>query len=712
MDELFAKSGPEWTTLLAHTKQVVLVVEKIAGYLAMDRSVARNGAILHDIGKVHPVFQNRLRMKRRPDDTVFRHEIASLFFLSAFPKEEWNKLIEMVVSHHKSVKKDVFGLGLLDLEEECDYLQFHLGKWEEWSEKAWLVLGELGIPYRKISVQEATENLQYCIDYCEKRTRERAVSEWKGLLMGADHFASAVIGEAEKFLPRMFVTPDLSFYNRPNDLYSLSLLDASSAKRHTVVVAPTGAGKTDYLFRRCTGRVFYTLPYQASINAMYKRVANDLEKDNPDLDVRVLHSTSKVVKRKNNDEETVIQSHIGSSVKILTPHQLSALAFGMKGYEATILDLKGCDVILDEVHTYSGISQAIVLKLVEILKKIDCRIHIGTATMPSVLYHKIMEILGDDVLEVKLPDEELNLYDRHIIHKANSFHDLTSVIDKAIQSNQKVLIVQNRVKTAQEVYQYIKEEYPFVPSLLLHSRFKRKDRNEKETDLLGVDAEGNSLRKFNTSAEACIVVSTQIVEVSLDISFDLMITECAPLDAMIQRFGRVNRKRSKDTIGKLKDIYVIAPLDNEKEARPYAPEILKKSFEVLEDGKPLHERELQGKIDEVFTSIDFLEIEEHSVFKTNGNISIDCLTHNSRAILFDLLEIDNVACITESDVFAYETGDLETRLRLEIPTYFSAVSKKRQIDKGNRPFIVPDYAYSSEMGLDVTMINKSLGVII
>lgn len=105
MDELFAKSAPEWTTLLAHTKQVVLVVEKIAGYLAMDRSVARNGAILHDIGKAHPVFQNRLRMKRRPDDTVFRHEIASLFFLSAFPKDEWNKLIEMVVSHHKSVKK-------------------------------------------------------------------------------------------------------------------------------------------------------------------------------------------------------------------------------------------------------------------------------------------------------------------------------------------------------------------------------------------------------------------------------------------------------------------------------------------------------------------------------------------------------------------------------------------------------------------------------
>ena len=50
----------------------------------------------------------------------------------------------------------------------------------------------------------------------------------------------------------------------------------------------------------------------------------------------------------------------------------------MKGYEAMMLDLQGCDVILDEVHTYSGISQALVLKIIHVLKAINCRIHIGT----------------------------------------------------------------------------------------------------------------------------------------------------------------------------------------------------------------------------------------------------------------------------------------------------------------------------------------------
>lgn len=712
MDDLFAKSGPERATLLAHTEQVALVAEKMANHLSVDINIARNGAILHDIGKAHHVFQDRLEKAPQPSSTSFRHEIASLFFLSAFPKEQWNALIEMVVGHHKSVRRDISGLGLLDLEEECDYVDYHLGRWQEWSERAWKVLLALGIPYRHIPVEEAIDNLQYSIDYCEERTRERAVSEWRGLLMGADHFASAVSGAVQTFLPRLFRSPDLSFYNRPHPLYSLSLLDANAPQKHTIVVAPTGAGKTDYLFRRCSGRVFYTLPYQASINAMYQRVANDLERDNQELDIRLLHSTSQVVKRRGRDEETVLQSHIGSAVKILTPHQLSALAFGMKGYEAMLLDLKDCDVILDEVHTYSGISQAIVLKLVQILKRIGCKVHIGTATMPSLLYRKIGEILGDDVLEIKLSSEELDRYDRHIIHKATSFESLFSLIGQAIEKGEKILIVQNRVKKAQEVYEQIREIYPWIPSLLLHSRFKRKDRNEKERALLGLDEEGRSLHQFNTSDEACVVVATQIVEVSLDISFDVMITECAPLDAMIQRFGRINRKRSKERIGQLKDIYVIAPSESKKEAKPYDVDILQKSFEVLEDAQPLRERELQSKIDEVFTSIDFLEIEEHSIFKADGRITIDCLTHNSKAILFKLLDIDSVVCVTESDVYEYEKGDLETRLQLEIPSYFSAVAQRRQLEKGNRPFIVPDEAYSSEMGLDIDMINNNVGVII
>lgn len=702
--ELLAKSAPEWTSLKEHTQHVSLAIKKFAQYLGVDEEVAINGAILHDLGKAHTYFQT-IRLKglgRRGE--IFRHEIASLFFLSAFPKEQWNDLIEMVVGHHKSVVRDISELGLLDLEEAYDYIEFHLGEWELWSPDVIALLQELGIECEGISKQQALANLQYCIDYCETETRKKGYSSWRGLLMGADHFASSLIEKTGSETQRIFKKPNLDFYNRQHPLYPLSYKDASSNKKHTIVVASTGAGKTDFLFRRCIGRVFYTLPFQASINAMYKRVGNDLENNNPDIDIRVLHSTSIIVKLKK-DEETALQNLMGSSVKILTPHQMATIALGMKGYEAMILDLKGCDIILDEVHTYSGISQALVLKIIEVLKAIDCRIHIGTATMPSILYKRIKELLGDDVLEVKLDDKALDQFDRHIVHKLDAFEDAKKIIAESIQSNQKILIVMNTVQTAQNVYEYIQEVHSGIPSLLLHSKFKRGDRNIKERQLLGLDENGNPTNEFNTSNNACIVVSTQIVEVSLDISFDVMITATAPLDALIQRFGRINRKRNRDTIGKFKNVYVIAPAETDKDARPYDLHILQKSFEVLEDGKVLKERDLQQKIDRVFTQIDFLKIEEHSVFKTNGTFMIDRLTHRSKAILFELLEIDSVSCITEDDVGAYENGDFESRLNLEIPVAYWSVAKMEQSQKGNKPFIIPKIAYNFELGLTQSKIK-------
>lgn len=704
MEKLFAKSGPEWTTLPAHLKQVGEVVVAFASYLGMNEKIARNGAILHDIGKAHPYFQERLKGKSN-SKKIFRHEIASLFFLSVFPKEHWNYLIEMVVAHHKSVKNDIGEKGLLDLEEAYDYQDFHLGNWEDWYPKALDILKELEIGVKPISKEEAIRNLEYCIEYSERAVKENNYSEWRGLLMGADHFASSLIDKTEKEIQRIFKTPNLNFYNRQNELYPLSLKNAISDKKHTIVVASTGAGKTDYLFRRCKGRVFYTLPFQASINAMFKRVGNDLEKDNPDIDIRVLHSTSIIVKRKK-EEETALQGLIGSAIEILTPHQLANIALGMKGFEAMILDIKGCDVILDEVHTYSGVSQALILKLIEVLKTLDCRIHIGTATMPTILYNKIVQLLGDDVLEIKLNEEELNQFDRHIVHKISSFEEASAIIDNAVQNNQKILIVMNTVKKSQEVFQFIQEAYPETTSMLLHSKFRRGDRNLKERQLLGLDENGVATNEYNTSNEACIVVSTQIVEVSLDISFDVMITATAPLDAMIQRFGRINRKRNTNTIGKLKDVYVIAPPETEKEARPYNLSILQKSFEVLEDNKPLHERDLQNKIDQVFTEIEFLKIEEHSVFKPNGQFTMGKLMHRSKAILFELLEIDSVSCILESDVEEYENGNFETRLLLEIPVAYWVVAKMNQSQKGNKPFIIPDAACDFETGLDQSKIKE------
>ena len=367
-----------------------------------------------------------------------------------------------------------------------------------------------------------------------------------------------------------------------------------------------------------------------------------------------------------------------------------------------IQDLKGCDIILDEIHTYNNVSKSIVLKIVEVLHSIGCRIHIGTATMPSVLYDQIIDILGRNfVSEVSLDREELDKFDRHWLFKLGSWDDAFPQIDRGVKDNSKILLICNRVDSAQNIFGAIKEKYSEIPSMLIHSRFKRMDRQEKEVRLIGIDAEGNSTNQFNTLSGPCIVVSTQVVEVSLDISFDLLITETAPIDSLIQRFGRINRKRNSSTIGIYKPVYIIAPPKDKQDARPYDLEILQKTFEVLVHDKILHESEYQEKINHVYPELVVMDIETHLAFKRDGAWNLPMLTHNHRSILLDLLDIDSVSAIISSDCNAYKKASLQEQMMLEIPVRYYSVRNFPPLPAGNDPFIIPDSAYTTEEGLDM-----------
>jgi CRISPR-associated endonuclease/helicase Cas3 len=475
----------------------------------------------------------------------------------------------------------------------------------------------------------------------------------------------------------------------------LSQVSTDDSRKHTLVVASTGAGKTDFLLRRTKGRVFYTLPFQASINAMYERIKNTV----PNKDIRLLHATSKIV-AKNKIDEQILQPLAGSSVKILTPHQLAAIVFGTSGFETVMLDVQGTDIILDEIHTYSDVSQAMVLEIVKALLRLDCRLHIGTATMPSVLYNHLLQILGgqNEVYEVKLSDEILNSFDRHIISKLENEEEIYPILDDAFRNKEKVLIIYNTVKNAQNAYEQLRNSYPEIKSMIIHSRFKRGDRVALETKLTKeFDAH------YGQGKEACFVVSTQVVEVSLDISFDRMITQCAPLDGMIQRFGRVNRKRNETTIGKFKPIHVIKPIGH---GLPYNKSVLETSFDQLpENFGLLKEKDLQEKIDRVYPILETKEIDVHLIYK-NGKYGIRELCNYKKAVLVDALEIESATCILECDRDKYLTSNWEERLYLEIPINYKTISRHKskfeQLEVGAYPFVIPqsDDIYE-EYGLQI-----------
>lgn len=690
-DYILAKHEDDGGMLLTtHLKSVADAAVVIARHVGLNEDLARKGAILHDIGKVSPLFQRTLKhgYTHQPG-FCFRHEIASVLFLSLFNEIEKKAILDMIIAHHKSLKNDVTEKGFLDLDDNMDSFSRHSDKFEEWCPIALEILNELGIETHSIDIKEAEENYEYAIDYCSRKPLN--YSRWKGVLMAADHFASALEEKSESSLDKLFIKPDLSFYNRTHHLYPLSFVDTSDERKNTLVTAPTGAGKTDFLLRRCRGRVFYTLPFQASINAMYDRIKNDLK--NTDAQVHLLHAASGLKVRDKGVEERILQHHLGASVKVLTPHQMASIVFGIKGYEAMLLDLEDSDVILDEIHTYSSEIQAIVLKIIEMLKTIGCRIHVGTATMPTVLYNKILELLGgkSKVYEVSLPNNILETFNRHIIHKVADFESCNNIVKQAVTENKKILIVCNQVKRSQMLYNEIGEEYPDVDRMLIHSRFKRIDRARLETSLKA---------DFNASKKSCIVVSTQVVEVSLDISFDVMITECAPIDAMIQRFGRINRKRTDETIGKYKDIYVIQPPEDKKEALPYDIEILKASFDALPKDELLEESKLQELIDKVYPNTKFMNLDYSGVIFVNGKWMIKELCHNAKSALLEVLDINSAVCIMESDKEEY-LNNPSNRMMLEIPVSYKSIAYKKleQLNSGSHPFIIPDKAYNDNVGL-------------
>jgi CRISPR-associated endonuclease/helicase Cas3 len=716
---ILAKS--DGTSLRDHTRHVVSALEAIARPLLplithQEYGVAIHGAVLHDLGKAHPYFQDSLRpgfdRAKYQFDVPHRHEISSLLFLPAFERWEWSQIIDMVVAHHKSVRMMTGerGKGLTDLVDdygEDAVFARHYDRWDEWSPVAFEILNEYGISVKALDAQEMRAGFDESVRVAELERNGR--NRWRGLLMSADHLASALQEETEKRVHRLFQPPTLqAFEDRAiaasAELYPLAKKSAGSCKPHTLVIAPTGSGKTDFLLRRCRrGRVFYLLPFQASINAMFLRLDHMLNGRGPDRlapekqnDIRRIHASSLIEIDDGVQEETLLQRHPGAALKIMTPHQMAALIFGLAGHEAVALDVAGQDVILDEVHVYSEQAQAMVLALIRSLIRLDCRVHVGSATIPSALSHEIRRCLGGDetVEEVRLDNAALATYDRHVIRKLSDEEAARDYVLSAVRDGKRILFVSNRVADAQDRYRWVREVLPQVPALLVHSRFRRSDRAQLE----------GQVEAFEMSTGPCIVCSTQVIEVSLDISFDTMVTDCAPLDSLVQRFGRVNRRRRAAVDHTLAEIAVVAPPADKSRAKPYDLDALVRSWTMLSDGCPMREVNLQDLIDAVYPALDMTEIDVHLVDTESGFELLE-LCNYPRSLLLEALDIDSAAVIRASDLDDYRTARGEARQRFEIPVSVKALRPRLgvwpQETVGNRPFVCPDYAYNSDLGLSI-----------
>ncbi|MGQ4894225.1 MAG: CRISPR-associated helicase Cas3' [Candidatus Njordarchaeia archaeon] len=140
-------------------------------------------------------------------------------------------------------------------------------------------------------------------------------------------------------------------------------------------------------------------------------------------------------------------------------------------------------------------------------------------------------------------------------------NNLDTIVSNVEDSKNKLGLIVNTVSRAIELYDLLREKYSDKKILLLHSRFKEVDKQ-------------NLLKKLK---DANIVISTQVIEVGVDISFDVLISEISPPASLIQRAGRLKRWGKNDDIGR----FFIVEFEDSYEKTPYEPQLLVKTRDYL-----------------------------------------------------------------------------------------------------------------------------------
>lgn len=626
--------------------------------------------LLHDFGKAAAGFQAILRPPTgQPNqwaENYHRHEVLSLGFVDwLFPKghpdREW--VIGVIACHHKDAA-DVFlryggthamrDLADQDRETITDTLTFlsgqidvntrrYLWRWVSECGPAWAA--ELGIVLPEIPSllpcdDAVTADLAVAVfralrDFAEwQKTFEGhdrlAAIITRGLILMADHAASA---GADEF-PPMPLSREIAERPLAGLTKKSHQNEAASAKRGSaVIVAPTGSGKTEaamlwavqQIEHRPAPRLFYTLPYQASMNAMAERIVQryfDLSLSDPihNRVVTIQHSRAllkfyqDMMEANENNSKTAkraakwIKNLAELSffpIQVFSPYQMLKAAYSLKGYEALLVDYTGGLFVFDEIHAYEPRRMALIATMIRWLAEtFHSRFLIMTATLPPTVREAFAKALPG-YTEIIAASKDFEASRRHIVKILDGcLLDQLDRIADGVAAGQAVLVCLNRVSHAQQAFVRLRESLKARIRLaddqivLLHGRFNGEDRSKRERQLLqAVGVKGSERRR------PFVVVATQVVEVSLDIDLDTIYTDPAPLEALLQRFGRVNRGRDARTLLPVHVFREPFSKGEKKPFKPYEQDIVLEGMRVLESycqEKPIDEAQVTTMLDVIY----------------------------------------------------------------------------------------------------------------
>jgi CRISPR-associated HD domain protein len=542
LKELWAKD--DGTTIREHTDKLLENLQKLKDYYRKEIEelipkdlpselrerfweILELACEYHDYGKIHCKFQEKLgnrNIKPIKGLPEVRHNLLSPVFVNV-EDELIRKIVRLLVLHHHPVEVEEVSVESVEkvLKEEFKFeknpIRFMLKKPEERYIKE-TIAEEFGIEYKPL--------LQY-------------YRLLKGLLLRIDHASSSKQAkEVEDEPPGDTLSFVDEFFRQkgsfPNEMQTFV---RENRDKNLVIIAPTGAGKTEAGFIYLQKKGFFMLPYRVSANGIYMR-AEGMFRNYAGL----LHSSalSYVLEREenrediqNNQEGTAflnyfLSRNFAKPIIVSTPDQLMHFVFRYKGFEKYYATALYSRLVIDELQSYDPITLAFIVQGLEVLAQNGGKFLIMTATFPEFLRERF-ERMG---MEFRV----FNTQEKPYHHVQVIDDSIDNYMEKMIELSQKakVLVVVNTVRKAVELKEKF-EKAGLQNVKLLHSRFILQHRKKKEIEIM----------EFFNSQEKGLWITTQLAEVSLDLDADYLFTELSAADSLIQRMGRCNRKGQKST---------------------------------------------------------------------------------------------------------------------------------------------------------------------
>lgn len=367
----------------------------------------------------------------------------------------------------------------------------------------------------------------------------------------------------------------------PNPLQK-ALLNIADSPGLYIVEATMGMGKTEAALALAAKRwrcgdeqgLYFALPTQLTSNRIHERIRPFLkEAIQSDHANALVHGSAWLSEERispvnvSGPKNEAMSWFASSRRALLAPFGVGTIdqallsILPVKHSALRLFALAGKTIVLDEVHSFDPYTFALICRFVEILTSCGSTVIILSATLTSEARRRLIEAAGGKeasthsayplISAVKFgAGDKATCYaelENHatdgkpiiLEHLSVSSDDFHSQAISAAEAGACVLIIRNTVQSAQDTYKALTSEIRDGLKIgLLHSRFPFFARQEKETHWV------ESLSKDKDKRpKGCILVSTQVVEQSIDIDADLLITDLAPADLLLQRIGRLHRHR-------------------------------------------------------------------------------------------------------------------------------------------------------------------------